>query len=135
MNVIPKDVSRGAFDLAAWRQELLALKPVGVGAHYRRGQCGVFAAARQKATLARYAEGKEAWNAWASAMLERKSALEGASQWYAQNEAVLAFVPVAAFSTEGLKHRFGTDVSFTRFVFAAATAASRAASRSPPPMQ
>jgi hypothetical protein len=121
MNVIAKDVASAAFDLAAWREELLGLNSWAQGLTIDEDNA-VFAAARQKATLTRHAEGKDAWNAWAAAMLALKSALERASRWDAQSEAaeLWRLLAVAAFSTESLRHRFDTSASFTQLLFAGA---------------
>lgn len=121
MNVAPKDVAAAGFKLATWREELLAVNPWAQGLTIDEGNAE-FAAARQKATLARHAEGKDAWNAWASTMLALRSALEGAGQWDAQNEAAALWrqLAVAAFSSDDLKHRFNTNVSFAQLVFAGA---------------
>jgi uncharacterized protein YjbI with pentapeptide repeats len=137
MNVIAKDVAASGFDAVAWREELLALNPWARGLTVDEDNAE-FAAARQKATLARHAEGEEVWNGWANAMLALKAALETAGQWAArghqprdrkqdyeyipplgENEATQVWLALSAsvFSTTNLKHRFETDVSFHSFVF------------------
>jgi hypothetical protein len=63
MNVISKDVAAAGFDIVAWKEELLTLSPWARGLTIDETNAE-FAAARQKATLARHAEGVEAWNTW-----------------------------------------------------------------------
>ena len=67
MNVIPKNVAAAGFDFAAWREELLVLNRWALGLDIGEKN-EEFVAARQAATIARYAEGMEAWNAWASGL-------------------------------------------------------------------
>jgi Pentapeptide repeats (9 copies) len=106
MKVMPKDVAAAGFDLAAWHEELLALNPWARGLTID-GTNAEFAAARQKATLARHAEGKDVWNAWANGMLALKAAHE--AHWLALASAV--------FSTEVLTHCLESDVSFDQSIF------------------
>jgi hypothetical protein len=80
MNVIAKDVTAAGFDPIAWKEELFALNPWARGLTIEEDNAE-FAAARQKATLARHAEGAEAWNGWANRMLALKAALEAEGQW------------------------------------------------------
>jgi hypothetical protein len=128
MNVIAKDVKAADFDPTAWKEELLALNPWAHGLTIDKANAE-FAAARQNATLARHAEGKNVWNGWANGMLALKATLESAGQWAVkpegeeelegENEATgvwLALAP-AVFSTEVLKHHFETYVSYRWFVF------------------
>jgi pentapeptide repeat protein len=121
MNVAPKDVAATGFKLATWREELLAVNPWAQGLTIDESNAE-FAAMRQKATLARHAEGKDAWNAWAGTMLALRSALESAGQRSVQSDAAGLWrqLAVAAFSTQDLNHRFETDVSFVQLVFAGA---------------
>lgn len=128
MNVISKDVTPATFDLAVWREELLALNPWARGLTIDEDNAE-FAAERQKATLARHAEGKDAWNTWATAMLALKANLEAAGQWttlrvsgldaMGGNEATRAWLDLApaVFSTEAAATSYKTDVSFADLVF------------------
>jgi len=123
--------------LAAWHEELLTLNPWARALIIDEDNAE-FAAARQKATLARHAKGHEAWNGWANGMLALKAALEAAGEWAVKpgysrprgpgsdfvppegkNEATRVWLALASavFSTEVLKHRFETVVTFRRFVF------------------
>src|SRR5262249_42743785 len=79
MDVIAKDIAAATFDLTAWREELLTLNPWAGGLTIDEKNAE-FAAARRKATLARHAEGTEAWNGWADAMLALKATLEAAGE-------------------------------------------------------
>ena len=128
MNVMPKDGAAAGFDLAAWHKELLALNPWAHELTIDEDNAE-FAAARQKATLARHAEGVEVWNGWANGMLALKAALEAAGKSAArreqpwdplqrENEATQVWLALAAavFSTESLTHRFENDVSFHQSV-------------------
>ena len=66
-------------------------------------------------SLALYAQGHEAWNAWAKEMLARRSQMEGAGQWSEDNAAAKAWI--AAAKAEFSKHNFTSNVNFTGFVF------------------
>jgi len=57
-----------AFDKAAWRERLLELN-LWARSHTIGATNVEFEAARQKATLARYEEGKEVWNGWADQLI------------------------------------------------------------------
>jgi hypothetical protein len=137
MNVTPRDVAAAGFDSAAWQGELLALNPWAREFIIDEDNAE-FAAALQKATLARHAEGLDAWNGWANAMLTLKATLEAAGQWAVdretfwpkaeplwpkgENEATRVWraLAPAVFSTSNLKPHFETDVSFRSFVFLSA---------------
>jgi hypothetical protein len=129
MNVVSKDVAAAGFDPIAWKEELLTLNPWARGLTIDENSAE-FAAARQKATLARHAEGNEVWNGWANRMLALKATLEAAGQWLArrdqlqgalqgENEATQIWLALASavFSTEVLTHRLESDVSFDRSIF------------------
>src|SRR5262245_9654272 len=116
MDDVPK--SAADFDEATWREQLLALNPWTCGLAISR-VVEEFAVARQKATLARLAEGQEAWNAWANGMLALKSTLEAAGLWatgrwtpqacpVGRNEAAQTWLTLACtvFSTKAQPHRF-----------------------------
>jgi uncharacterized protein YjbI with pentapeptide repeats len=103
------------FDAAAWREELLALNPWARDPSLNDDK--VFAAARQQATLERFWQGKDAWNAWAKAMLGLKTRLVDAGGWVAkrefyrltgENEYTQGWLELAtaAFSTIDSKHAF-----------------------------
>jgi hypothetical protein len=112
------------FDLDKWREELLALNPWARGLTIDEGN-EEFTAARQKATRARHAEGKEVWNAWANSMLEKRAALETADLWNetsdglgrvtGDNEATKTWLALALASF--VQRRFEADTSFDRFLF------------------
>jgi hypothetical protein len=131
MNVISKDITATAgFDPIVWKEELLTLNPWAHGLTIEESN-SEFAAARQKATLARHGEGEAAWNNWAKRMLALKDALEAAGQWTvtrgrypwqppeAKNEVSKVWLLLASpvFSTKGLRYRFETSVSFVSFLF------------------
>jgi hypothetical protein len=144
MNTIAKDVAAAGFDPSAWKEDLLALNPWARGLTIDEANAE-FASARQEATLARHAEGKEVWNGWANGMLALKDALEAAGQWdmrheeprrevheeshltltfphqswVGENEATRIWLALASavFSTADLEHRFEAKVSFSSFVF------------------
>jgi hypothetical protein len=117
------------FDLDTWREQLLALNPWARGLTIDE-ENAEFAAARQMATLARYADGKEAWNAWANGMLSLKVKLEAAGKWAAkrkyaweplagENEVTRAWIALACavFSTKATRHTFESDVAFAECIF------------------
>jgi hypothetical protein len=117
MNKIVKDVVATGFDLGAWQEELLALNPWARGLTID-DENEEFAAARQKATIARYAEGKEVWNAWAKGMLALRAAVEPIGQ-SAGNDATALWPPLASavFSDVDLEYRFEESVRFDTFLF------------------
>src|SRR5262249_7830028 len=117
MNVTPKDVAAAGFNLAAWHEELLALNPWARGLTIGENDAE-FAEARQRATWARHAEGKEGWNGWGNGMLALKAALEAAGE-VPGIEATKVWLALAAsvFSTEAFAHRFENDVSFGGYIF------------------
>jgi hypothetical protein len=130
MNVIAKDVKAAGFDPTAWKEELLTLNPWGRGLTIDEANAE-FAAARQKTTLTRHAEGKDVWNSWANGMLALKAALEAAGQWAARrgefawdslkgdNEPTQVWLALASamFSTEALTLHFESEVSFHQSIF------------------
>ena len=79
----------------------------------------------QQQTLALWAQGKDAWNAWAEELLGRRKAMEAAGTWAAtkdffgslegQNDGTRAFLADAAavFSTNDSKHTFEQDQDFS----------------------
>ena len=101
VNVMPEDVAATEFDLAAWRKELLALNQWAREFTINDSNKD-FAAARQKATLARHAEGNEAWNGWAKGMLALKVTLEDAGLWGVRRSSCGVALAFAVFSTWGL---------------------------------
>ena len=106
---MPEGVAATEFDLAAWRKELLALNQWAREFTINDSNKD-FAAARQKATLARHAEGNEAWNGWAKGMLALKVTLEDAGLWrYAG--AVAGVHLRSRFSALGVFIPFSTPVS------------------------
>ena len=130
MNDAPKaPAAAGAFDAATWREQLLALNPWARGLSIDE-EDEAFAAARQKATIERHAQGKEAWNRWANEMLALKSALEAAGRWAAkreyffeppagENEETRQWLGLAAavFSRDTSTHTFEGEAQFADFVF------------------
>jgi pentapeptide repeat protein len=117
------------FDLDAWREELLALNSWACGLTIDEGNAE-FAAARQKATLARHAEGKGVWNAWANGMLALKSALADTGQWASkgerpwtplvgENQATQRWLTLAStvFGIQSAPRCLETDTSFDEFIF------------------
>lgn len=80
-------------------------------------------------TLALFAQGKEAWNAWAEMMLAERERLVEAGEWEVdvrvlglvelKNEVTRAWSVMAAanFSTEEKPHTFERAVDFTGFLF------------------
>ena len=80
-------------------------------------------------TLALYAQGREAWNAWADAMLAARKRLEDAGAWQAeknpfgglepQNDATRAWMDTARadFSSAARPHTFEEAVHLRGFVF------------------
>jgi hypothetical protein len=134
---MPEDVGAAEFDVAAWTDELLTLNPWARGIEIDIYNME-FEASRQKATLVRHAEGREAWNGWANRMLELKAALERAGQWapglatrgfafedvlhhprQGKNEATQVWLALASavFSDRNLEYRFEERVSFYSFLF------------------
>jgi pentapeptide repeat protein len=112
------------FDAEAWKEALLALNPWARGLTISQDD-EAFKAARQKATLDRHAQGREAWNGWADALLASKQALEKANRWIARSAGIgindetrcwLA-LSAAVFSTDGYRHTFDADADFENFVF------------------
>lgn len=118
------DVTPGAggFDFEMWLEELLGLNPWARGLTIDETNAE-FIAARRKATLARYAEGRAAWNAWAIAMLEQKKGLEAAGL-FAHHETGDTWFGFARseFSTKAAPYRFEGHVSFDKFLFIGVTA-------------
>jgi uncharacterized protein YjbI with pentapeptide repeats len=115
----------GAFDVAAWKEELLALNPWARGFTIDENEAA-FVAARQKTTLERHAEGKDAWNAWSHGMLALKNVLETAGRWsergwgepYGNEETTLWIgLSAAVFSTDLAKHTFDDEATFREMVF------------------
>lgn len=72
-------------------------------------------------SLALFAQGKDAWNAWAAEMLEKRKALEASGEWtpggteFDWNDATRTWH--AAAKTEFSEHQFKEMVDFSGFVF------------------
>jgi hypothetical protein len=112
-----------AFDAVTWHKQLLALNPWTRGLTIGEGD-EAFAAAQQKATLDRHAEGKEAWNTWANGMLALKKTIQETGRWAAeahreQNDDTRLWIILAAgvFSTDRSRHTFEGEASFEELVF------------------
>ena len=123
-----------SFDASAWTKALLALNPLLVVGGSISEDDEAFNAARQKATLERYSQGKEVWNAWASGMIALKSDLDNAGRWAtarrhhlgvweppltgdnAETDCLL-LLAAAMFSSQAATHTFAADVSFDEFIF------------------
>ena len=112
-----------AFDAVTWHKQLLALNPWTRGLTIDEGD-EAFAAAQQKATLDRHAEGKEAWNTWANGMLALKKTLQEAGRWATeahreQNDDTRLWIVLATsvFSRGRSKHTFEGEAFFEEFVF------------------
>lgn len=122
MHGTANDAAASSFDETAWRERLLELNPWARGLTIDENSPH-FAAARHAATLARRAEGKEAWNGWAKGMLALKATLEEARQGQASERepggpsTFWDTLASAVFSNSNLKHRFDTNVSLVGFVF------------------
>ena len=129
MNDAPKAPAGPAgFDVAAWREEVLVLNDWARGLTIDEGD-EAFATARQAATLARHAQGKAAWNDWASAMLALKKTLEEAAEWAANalshgenaDTRLWLALATAEFSTLDRRHTFTDFARFFDLVFTAPT--------------
>ena len=70
--------STGAFDETAFYERLAALNP------WLREPETEHEKLRRAATHARFQQGKDAWNAWAKAMLAEKAKLEAVGLWAAE---------------------------------------------------
>jgi hypothetical protein len=137
MQDVAKGVPAAGFDEAAWREQVLALNPWARGLTIDENDAA-FAAARQMATLARHAEGTEAWNTWAASMLGARSILESIGAWRAapqvsslqpghyswlpesgENAETRAWLALArvVFSTNAVPRIFEQEVSFASLVF------------------
>jgi hypothetical protein len=112
-----------------WRDVTFALAFSGCGHQNASGDgvsgietvCGGVRGMNREETLALYARGKEAWNAWAEDMLAKRKALEEAGTWEVennlgslelQNEATKAWAAVATadFSSAEVPHSFDDAV-------------------------
>jgi pentapeptide repeat protein len=135
MNDVPRapapTPAAGAFNAAGWREQLLALNSWARGLTIDETD-GAFAAARQEATLARHAEGKEAWNRWADEMQALRKVLEDAGGWSAEppylgfplvgNNADSRFwlrLAAHVFSRDASTHTFDREARFAEFRFVA----------------
>src|SRR5262245_21100551 len=70
-------------DLAAWKEELLALNPWAQNLQINSDNENVIEARRAE-TLARHSGGREQWNVWAGAMIELEARLHSAGAWEQQ---------------------------------------------------
>jgi uncharacterized protein YjbI with pentapeptide repeats len=112
------------FDAKAWRNDLLRLSPWLKGVK-RDEKDEAFRAARKDACLKRHAQGREAWNGWAEAMLVRKSELERAGKWKPEGQALsghdgdlgLQRLWLAAARADFSGHGFGEEADFSGFIF------------------
>ena len=111
-----------SFDVDAWQEELLALND------WARELTIVwdddeFLVARQSATLARHAKGRNEWNAWASAMLALQERLRASSRWtrsdrdYTEQADLWINVATVSFSAENRVEEFTRHAEFQGFLF------------------
>jgi uncharacterized protein YjbI with pentapeptide repeats len=115
------------FDVDAWTDQLFALNPWARTRTINESE-EAFCAARLDATLHRYTEGEEAWNAWARGMLDLCWRLQEAGGFVAtekgaelsgNNEQTTAWLETAktCFGNREKPYTFATSASFENFIF------------------
>jgi uncharacterized protein YjbI with pentapeptide repeats len=113
-----------------WMEQLLALNPWAGGLTIGYEVDKEFEAARQKATLERWAQGRKIWNDWANGMLAVKNELQKTGKWTEFNGFPWEDMPQhdeprlhwdtlshAVFSTDHDRHTFEGDLRTDKCVF------------------
>ena len=112
MNDVSKRVT-GAFDVIAWKEELLGVNPWARGLVVE--DTADFRAVRDKAAEQRRQLGYEAWNKWANASLKLQAKLEAARRWGTGGELTNYWLHLSSVHFGG--RTFEEETSFKDFIF------------------
>lgn len=111
-----------AFDSAKWRAELETLNP---WMENHKPESDGFAAARRRAGIKRYSQGRETWNVWAHAMDASREKLEAAGKWTLAKKKFDRPIPsnpetklwLASTRADFHDHKFNDHADLSNFVF------------------